>query len=287
MSLDPQVQFVTVHGLKLAYRESGTSSQPPMVLLHGLAETSAFFWRPLIARFASRYRIIAFDLLGHGDSPVPSDGYEVEKQAALIADAMEQLHLSGAVIVGHSMGGVIGARLSIENPHLVSKLVLYDSPLSEGPRKNLLMFWRSVPFTALMLLGLVIFPRSIARLGVSLAPLRLSTRLILRHWRVPYHRERMDGEFLDHATRNSSTALMECARSTYITHNIVRDLNRLRLPTCMIVGDSDRLLPVPVASSAVRLIPNARLEVIQNAGHVALLDQPAAFNQALAGFLEK
>lgn len=286
MLSDPKIQFISVSDLKLAYRESGTNSQPALVLLHGLAETSAYFWRPLIQHFAPHYHIIAFDLLGHGDSDTPDWGYDVEHQAFLIANALEQMGLSKVILLGHSLGGVIAARLCIDYPHLVQKLVLYDSPLSEGPRKNLMLFLKNVPVTAVMLLGLVIFPRNVARIGMSFVPLRLSTRMILRHWRVPYHPDRMDGEFLDHSTRNSSTALMESVRSAYLDHNIVRDLNRLSIPTCVIVGDSDRLLPVPVAQSFARYIPNVHIEIIEQAGHVALLDQPDLFNRALNKFLD-
>ncbi len=285
MAKDPEIQFITVRGLKLAYRESGDSDKPTMVLLHGLAETSAFFWRPLIARFADQYHIVAFDLLGHGDSDVPKNGYEVERQADLIRRAIRKLKLGRVVLVGHSLGGVIAARLAINAPRLVDQLVLYDAPLSAGPRQNIMMFGRNAPFTALMLVASAILPKSLARIALSMIPLRMMTRLVLRRWRVPYRDDHLSSEFLDHAVRNSSVALIQCARSAYIRHNLVRDINRLRLPTCMIVGDSDLLLPVETAQRMAELLPDCTLSIIEEASHVALIDQPEQFNQALEQFL--
>lgn len=285
MTLDPEIQFITADNIRLAYRESGSLCNPPMFLLHGLAETSAFFWRPLIARFEKQYRIIAFDLLGHGDTDSPTEGYEIELQAELIALAMDQLNIPNAIFVGHSLGGVIATRLAIEAPHRVQKLILYDTPLSDSPPKNFLMFLRKVPFTAFALLGSVIFPKSVSRLALSVAPLRLATRLFLKRWHIPYDPNRLDNEFLDHSVRNSSVALMESARSAYMGHNIVKDLHRLKAPTCMIIGDSDMLVPISVAEHMVKLIPDAKLFIIERASHVSLIDRPQEFNAILTQFL--
>lgn len=287
MVTDPDVQFVTVNDVRLAYRESGISTNAPMVLLHGLAETSAFFWRPLIACFESQYHIFAFDLLGHGDSDSPSDGYEIENQARLIDLAMERLNIPSAIFVGHSLGGIISARLAIGFPHRVQKLILYDTPLSDSPPRNFLMFLRKVPFTAFALLSSVVFPRSVSRLALSAAPLRLATRLFLKSWHIPYDPNRLDNEFLDQSVRNSGVALMESARSAYMGHNIVKDLHHLKVSTCMIVGDSDMLVPISVARRMSRLIPNAELFVIERASHVSLIDRPQEFNAILSHFLSQ
>ncbi|NDJ87100.1 MAG: alpha/beta hydrolase [Chloroflexi bacterium] len=283
---DPPVQFVTVDDIRLAYRESGSRTNPSMVLLHGLAETSAFFWRPLIARFQADYHIIAFDLLGHGDSDGPEKGYEIEAQATLVATAITKLGLSRSILVGHSLGGVIAARLTIDYPNLVHSLVLYDAPLSDTPPKNVLRFAQRVPLTALLLVLSVIFPRSMARLALGALPLRWAIKVALRRWRVPYRRERLNREFLDHAIRNSGIVLMECSRSAYLHHNLITDLPKLQTPTCMIVGDTDLLLPVRTAQKLSRLLPMGHLEIIKNAGHVALLDEPEQFNTALLRFLQ-
>lgn len=290
MQGDPQVQFVSVQGLRLAYRVCGgtdDASAPAMVLLHGLAESSAFFWRPLVQAFKDRYTIYAFDLLGHGDSDAPETGYEIENQAKLIAEAFQTLGLSQAYVVGHSLGGVIAARLAIEYPTLVNRLVLYDSPLSDKRRNNIRMFMQKVPDTALLLVASFLLPKSFSRLTASLIPLRLATKLTLWRWRVPYNRELLNDEFLEHSLRNSRYALMECVHSAYMHHNIMKDIDRLQQPTCMIVGEKDVLLPISVARRTTRHIPNGEMAIIKKAGHVALIDQPQQFNRALERFLER
>ena len=287
MQVDPTVQFVNVRGVRLAYRSCGfDTSKPAMVLLHGLAESSAFFWRPLVQEFQEQYQIVAFDLLGHGDSDHPTDGYEIENQALLIVEALEALGLSNTYMIGHSLGGVIAARIAIEYPEIVNKLILYDSPLSDKPQNNIRNFMQKVPDTALLLLLSFLLPKKLARITASLVPIRLALKLTLWRWRVPYRRDLLNDEFIEHSMRNSSYALMECVRSAYMHHNIMQDLHRLQQPTCFIVGDSDMLLPISVARRTVRHIPKGELAIIQSAGHVSLIDQPQQFNHALHQFLE-
>lgn len=283
--LDPQIQYVTVADVRLAYRESGEPNQGTLVLLHGLSECSAFFWRPLIQHFERDYRIVAFDLLGHGDSDKPDSGYEIEHQSALMRAAIKQLGMDRTTLVGHSLGGIIATRMALDEPTLVDKLVLYDAPLSDTPRRNFLMFLQRVPDTAMLLLLAALTPKPLSRLLVSLIPLRWATRAVLWRWRVPFNRQQLDEEFIQHSMRHSSYALMESARNAYLQHNIVRELRQLQAPTCMIVGEDDVLLPESMARKLKYNIPNSELHMIKKAGHVSLIDQPIQFNAVLEQFL--
>ncbi len=283
--LDPQVQYVTVDNIRLAYRDCGTRHKGTLVLLHGLSECSAFFWRPLIQHFQHEYRIIAFDLLGHGDSDKPDDGYEIERQSQMLCEALRQLGEERVILVGHSLGGIISTRIALDAPQLVEKLVLYDSPLSDTPHRNFFMFLQRVPDTALLLLISAITPKPLSRIMVGLIPLRWATRAVLWRWRVPYNRQQLDEEFMAHSVRHSSYALMESARNAYMRHNVVAQLRQLEAPTCMIVGEDDVLLPEGMARKLKHNIPNSELHIIKKAGHVSLIDQPVQFNIALEQFL--
>lgn len=281
---DPPIQYINVSGVRLAYRESGTPGQPVMVLLHGLAETSAFFWRPLIAHFEAHYHIYAFDLPGHGDSDDLHDGYEASHQAWLIAQALNDLDATPAVFLGHSFGGILSAHIAINWPYLVERLVLYDTPMPDNVRNNIVRLIRYTPLSAALIMGPLVLPL-IARTVFSFIPVRLILKMLLIGWRVPYHPDRINQEFLEQAERHSGTALVEMAQVSFMKINLVKDLNQLSMPTCVIVGDSDLIAPVGDARRWVRLIPDARLVVIPNAGHVSLLDDPDAFNRALEEFL--
>jgi 3-oxoadipate enol-lactonase len=283
LTTDPPIQYVYVDGLRLAYRESGTRGKPSMILLHGLAETSAFFWRPLIAYYQDKYHIFAFDLLGHGDSDDPDNGYGAERQAWLIAQATIQLGMVPSVWIGHSFGGMVATMIALQWEYLVQKLVLYDTPLPDNLRNNVTRFVRYTPLRV----SLVVIPLTLpfmARALYTPMPIRMILKLLLQSWRVPYHAEILDAEFLSEAERHSGYALFETAQLSFRV-NLIKELEHLRVPTCIIMGDSDLMVPIAEAEQWAKRLPNGHLEVISNAGHVSLLDAPAAFNQALERFL--
>jgi pimeloyl-ACP methyl ester carboxylesterase len=280
---DPSVQFTVVEGVRLAYRASGDPTKPPMVLLHGIAETSAYFWRDLIAHFERDYHILAFDLLGHGDSARPFRGYSAVRQARLFAGALDNLNLSPAVMVGHSLGGIIAARLCVEYPDHVSDLILYDAHLPRGLFVNLRTMLANVPILALLPVGSMLLPG--AGLVSNIVPFRWAMRIQLTMWRVPLQRENLTPEFLDNYVRHSRVGLAESLRKTFLLEDVVRDLHRIKARTLVVVGDTDVVLPVAIAEDISRRIEGAQLVVIPDAGHVALFDQPEAFCAALEAFL--
>lgn len=284
---DPPLQKITIDGTTLAYRESGTPGKPAMVLLHGLAETSAFFWRPLIAHFWEDYHIFAFDLLGHGDSDKPDEGYETSHQAWLIKEAMKALGATPATWVGHSMGGIIATFVAIDTPDYVSCLVLYDTPLPDTPRKNLKMILRYTPVKSAVMFMPLIVPFMLRLAFASIPFFRTIMKLALITWRIPYHTKLLNHEFLAEAERHSPYALFENAQSVVLKTNLIKELQRLGVPTLIILGDNDLMVPVVEAQQWVQLIQNAELVVVPNAGHVSLLDNPDIFNAAVKRFLER
>ena len=151
----PSRKRVPVHGIELAYDESGDRDAPPAVLLHALGE-AAEDWADLAPRLAADHRVLALDLRGHGDSSWPG-----EYSAALMADdvvaALDALDVRDAVLVGHSLGGVVAFRIAAARPDLVSLLVVEDvcppydreRPLPQRPEGVELPFdWDVIPAIA-------------------------------------------------------------------------------------------------------------------------------------------
>lgn len=281
--LDPPVQFIDIDGTRFAYRESGTPGKPPVVLLHGLAETSAFFWRPLIAVLEDEFHIFAFDLLGHGDSD-RSSGYTTNHQAWLIAQAIEQLCVSPAFFVGHSLGGILSTLIAMNWPHLVRRLVLYDTPLPDSARNNIVTIVRNTPLKSAVLFTPLMVP-FIVRLFYASMPFRLILKLALITWRIPFHRHVLDSDYLAEAERHTPHVLFENAQSIVLRTNLIKDLQKIAVPTLIIAGDSDLMVPVREARRWITLIEDASFVVVPNAGHVALLDNPAFFTKAVRQFL--
>jgi pimeloyl-ACP methyl ester carboxylesterase len=279
----PPLEFVQVNGLRLAYRRAGNPAGKPIILLHGLAENSAYFWNPLLAHFAEQYQLIAFDLLGHGGSDKPMRGYEPDKIARHLADAMQVLQIPQAIIIGHSLGGIIAARFAIEFPAMVEKVVLYGAPLPNGFLRTCLTYLRVTPLYALLPVSMLLLPG--AGYIAEKLPLRKLILMVMRLWRAPFDSAMINEELLGSALEVSGIALAECVRNGAVRHRIVGDLERMQCPTLILVGDTDLLVSVAMSQRFQGMIPNSSLTIIENAGHSALLDQPVIFNTAVDKFL--
>ena len=103
----------------------------PIVLLHCFT-CSTRWWDSLAPLLARRHRVIAFDLIGHGGSAKPASGYEIEAQAAAVAEALNRLGIRQATIVGHSMGGLVATSLAEQSSELVDRIVLIGTPSEPG-----------------------------------------------------------------------------------------------------------------------------------------------------------
>lgn len=125
-------KIVKLDGGDLHYKDEGDRDDPVVVLLHGFA-CSLRWWDRVAPDLVSRgRRVIRFDLLGHGGSEKPRDGYEIENQAQLVAAALEKLGVRRAMIVGHSMGGAVASALVQENRQLVERIAVLGSEPREG-----------------------------------------------------------------------------------------------------------------------------------------------------------
>jgi len=119
-------RLITRDGVALAYEEVGRG-QPPLLFVHGLACDRRYF-APQVERFGREHRTIAVDLRGHGESDAPRQAYTMEDLAADLAWLCGQLRVERPVVVGHSMGGVVGLTLAAQYPDLVGAVVMVDMP---------------------------------------------------------------------------------------------------------------------------------------------------------------
>jgi pimeloyl-ACP methyl ester carboxylesterase len=117
-------------GVALAYDDEGRG-EPPLVFVHGLA-CNRRFWPSQLPHFAARQRVIAVDLRGHGESDAPDQRYRIQALADDVAWTCEQLGAVRPVIVGHSMGGLIGLELAAAEPWRVRAVAMIDSVLLPG-----------------------------------------------------------------------------------------------------------------------------------------------------------
>ena len=117
-------------GVVLGYDDAG-SGYPPLVLVHGAA-CNRRFWDQQVSRFSSAHRVIAVDLRGHGESDAPSERYPVRLFAEDLASTCTQLGIDNAVVIGHSLGGLVALDFASAYPDRVAAAVMIDSPLLPG-----------------------------------------------------------------------------------------------------------------------------------------------------------
>jgi pimeloyl-ACP methyl ester carboxylesterase len=250
------------------------------VLLHGIAGTSAT-WDAVTPRLAERYDVLAPDLLGHGESAKPPGDYSLGAYANALRDLLEALGENRATFVGHSLGGGIAMQFAYQFLERCERLVLVDSG-GLGRQVHPLLRAAALPGAELVLPWL---SRTTSR-GVG-ALVRGMTRLGIRA-----------GPDLDE-TWHSFVSLEEpTARRAFIqTVRSVMDLSGQRvsanerlylaegLPTLIVWGENDPLLPVRHAHEAHERIAGSRLEIFAGAGHFPHRDDPERFAAVLGDFI--
>lgn len=275
------IRHVDVDGIDIAYVDSG-GDLPPIVLVHGLS-SSIGFWEYQISALAKDHRVLALDLPGYGASGRPDAPYTPPWFAGVVADWMEGLGVPSAPIVGHSMGGQIALTLALEHPERVEALVLSAPAGIERFGAGEAAFLKR-------------YQSESKAFDTGEDELRyVFTNLVFARVddgveRLLQERVRMKGT---PALRGTSVAV---ARSVagMLDFPVYARLGEIRVPTLVVYGTADRMIPNPVltggrtatiAREAERAIPGAKVVLVQRAGHTVHHDAPEVFNAAVATFL--
>ncbi len=269
-SADTPGRSIDVAGVRLHFVEQGDGE--PVLLVHGIAG-STFSYRFIIPALAENHRVIALDLKGFGYSGRPPRGdYSLTAQADLVLGLMDKLGIARASLVGHSMGGGVAMRLALGSPKRVSSLVLVDSVggSTEERRTRFGAFVRPLlPFVAAFTLGRYkAFERGL-RSAVH-DPRFVTTEVVegdQRPFRVKGHLRALEA-LITSRTRDASLAVESISQ-----------------PTLILWGEHDRWLPLTQGEDFARRIPDARLDVVPDAGHLPLEEQPDYCNKAILAFL--
>ena len=269
---------VTVRGVPVQYVEAG--SGPPLLLLHG-HEQSATSWRWVMPALARTHRVLALSLPGHGGTGLVSGYAPGADLAPFVAGFLDTLEVGPVDVVGHSAGGAVALRLALADPHRVHTLTLVDSA-GLGRHVNPLLALDTAP-------GLGELAILFARLpGGALARSLMSAAMLFAWpWRAPI-------EFFTeaHATGGrpgqleASTAMARALFELTGQREVLVDrLGELEMPTLVIWGALDYVLPAYQAPHAVSRLRRGRLEMFPSCGHLPHVEHPARFAQVLGRFL--
>ena len=269
---------IDLHGQPYFYRTAG--SGPLVVLLHGIAGSSAT-WEPVIPRLAGQARVIAPDLLGHGESAKPPGDYSLGAYANLIRDLLEALGEDRATIVGHSLGGGIAMQFAYQYPERTERLVLVSSgglgrevhPILRAavlPGAEIVLPWLSVAATRSI--GTAV--KTLGRIGFH------ESADLAEAWRGFFSLEEPNARraFL-HTVRgvvDPGGQRVNAADKLYLAAGV---------PTLIVWGDRDSLIPVTHAHKAHEAIAGSRLEIFPGSGHYPYLDDPERFAAILLDFI--
>jgi pimeloyl-ACP methyl ester carboxylesterase len=250
-----------------------------IVWIHGLSG-SWQNWLENLPFFARTHRCVAMDLPGFGESEMPADDISISDYARTVDRLMAELGIERAVVVGNSMGGFIGAELAIRFRRRVERLVLVSAAglsLVLRPGRPELAVLRAGQNVLAMTTGWL------ASMSDLLASRPRSRHAIFAI--VAAHPARLPAPLVAEQLRGSGKPGFVGALDALTNYPIRDRLQEVEAPTLVVWGEKDMLVPVRDAWEFGELIPDARVVVYEDTGHVAMLERPDAFNALVADFL--
>lgn len=260
---------ILTNNVQLHYEEAGSGPETIVFSHSYLADHSHF--NPQIQKLKNRYRCLAFDHRGHGQSEIKEDGYDMENLYADAVGFIEALDCSPCHFVGLSTGGFIGLRIGIRRPDLVKSLVLMDTSADDEPQEALRQY-RQLLFVARWfgfwpLIGRIM-PIFFASKFLN-DPARLRE---VKEWRRRF-------------MANNRPAMYKFGQGIFTRTSVYEELDKIRTPTLVIVGAEDVPQPLARAERIASKIPGAKLKVIPEAGHLCTVEEPLAVTSAIEDFL--
>jgi 3-oxoadipate enol-lactonase len=256
-----EFQTIEIGPVSLNVEVSGEG--PAIIFIHGFTTTSGF-WRNQVDLLAQDHKVVCFDLRGHGDSAKPHGvPYTIEAFSDDLVQLMDRLGIDEAVLVGLSMGGSIVMRTALDHPDLVKALVLVDTSaagVGEAIQSSRVL-------------------SQIDTLGVETA----SAEVIEHSFAAS-----TDRSIVDWAKNEVTKAPVHVAKEAIVslgTFDVRDELEKIGCPTIIIVGEEDKITPVSLSERLNKGIARSKLVIIKGSNHFPMLEQPAAFHEAITEFL--
>lgn len=273
----PQDKYVDANSLKFHFLEWGDPSSPPMLLLHGFAQT-CHSWDFVALSFSDRYRVIALDQRGHGDSEWAPDGdYTPETQQKDIAAIVDALGLDDFVLMGLSMGGRNSFTYAGNHTDKLKALVIVDA----GPQNmrsgsgNIRNFVQQED----ELDSVDAFVERVLKYNARRDPVQVRGSILHNLKELPSGKWtwKYDKLLRSPDRRFGSDPAMEERLWGY--------LESIRCPVLVVRGGASDIMALDTAESMHARIPNATMTTVEGAGHLVMGDRPAGFQKAVTDFL--
>lgn len=276
--MEARCEQIGVGGAQLPFLVAGEG--PPIVLLHGAGE-NAVDWSWVMPLLADGYRVVAPDLPGRLRCTSPGEGTTPSQFAEFLGQFLDAIHVPQAVVVGNSLGGLIAMQFALTHPERVSALVLADS-IGLGQEINPMIQWMVSPGVSEMgVAWSVTTPGSLSRAWMR------AGLYFARPGRAP-------NQWIEEQT---SLAQQPGVLQTWVTSlrmvvgpagqaEVLLDrLPELRMPTLLVWGERDGVVPHYHAQRALERLPHGCLHLIADCGHLPQVEEPAEFAHTVLGFL--
>ncbi len=250
----------------MAYAITGRGDAPTVLLSHALAARLEV-WGYQLPLLQEHFRILLYDLRGHGESEAPGDRCSLSELAGDVASLLDHLGIDEVGFVGLSLGGMVGQVFALEYPQRVSALVLCSTGARTGAEARETIDQRI----------------ETARL-LGMEPLVNAT---LQRWFTPPFQERNEEimDWISGMIRSTSVeGFISCSRALQSLDTLDR-LDQIRVPVLLLPGVHDRTFPPEVSAQMQSRIPGAKLFPILDAAHLGNVEAAHAFNEVLSRFL--
>jgi pimeloyl-ACP methyl ester carboxylesterase len=269
----PPSQFIEIDGLRVHYRDEG--SGPPLVLLHANF-ANLYMWERWAAELKGRYRVIRFDLSGHGlTGPDASNDYTLERNVKTFGLLLDRLNVQRAVLAGTSVGGTIAMHFAVRHPERVERLILI-SPGSLESRVRGSSKPPQIP-SAVNALTMVT-PKALARYMLTSNfgdPTKVDDALV-DEWYLFWRRE------------GNRRALLDRLRQ-YVSGDVEKTIASVKVPVLLLWGEKNRQVPVRNAYEFRKMLtaaPSVTLHVLPGIGHMAVQEAPAETARLVREYLD-
>lgn len=268
------IRTIEVNGVPIGYTDTGDpngrSDAPVIVFGHGLL-FGGWMFRAQIAVLREHYRCIAIDWRGQGGTQPTPDGYDMDTLTADAVGVIEALGLAPVHWVGIGMGGFVGQRVAARHGELLRSLTLLSTSAGSQDRSKVGSYTRLI--WAVRLFGVDVVRGKVSRL--LFGPAFLAD---------PAAADTID-EWAERLDRVDRIGTRRAIRAAIGRAPADREISAITAPTLVAVGADDAVTPIADAWRLTELIPKARFEVIENAGHCCVLEQPGVVTALVQSFL--
>lgn len=264
--------FADIDGVPIHYQEKGTGT--PLVLIHGYT-SSTYSWKDVFEPLSKGFHLIVVDLKGFGFSGKPDGDYTRRAQATLVAHLLEHLNIEKAWLCGNSMGGEVALNVALASPERVAGLILIDSAGVEiQGKESLAPGYLMVPGIGRILVALSLTRDKLVRQGLEKS----------FYDQTKVTEDRVANYYRPLKTRGGQLGALR-ARTQWSLFPVESELSKINVPTLILWGDQDQLIPLAAGRKLSSLIKDSRLVIFNNCGHLPQEEMPARTIDEITKFI--